>query len=84
MDGGTSLSILFGYPKVFTSERCHKKLLATQGIAYDTNSGHVVACSSQVTHFVTSNGKKFVIFPGSALAKKAGKWIMAAEITETS
>ena len=55
LDGGTSLSILFGYPKVFSSERCHKKLLATQGIAYDTNSGHVLACSSQVTHFVMSN-----------------------------
>ena len=30
-------------------------MLATQGVAYDINSGCVLACSSQVTHFVMSN-----------------------------
>ena len=31
-----------------------------------------------------SHGKKFMIFPGSALFKKKPKWIMAAEIVETA
>ena len=31
-----------------------------------------------------ARGNKFFIFPGSGLAKKAPKWVMAAEITETS
>lgn len=34
--------------------------------------------------FLGSNGKKFVIFPGSALAKKAPAAIMSAELVETS
>ena len=34
--------------------------------------------------YLGSNGKKFVIFPGSALAKKAPAAIMSAELVETS
>ena len=34
--------------------------------------------------FLGSNGKKFVIFPGSALAKRAPAAIMSAELVETS
>lgn len=34
--------------------------------------------------FAGARGIKFFIWPGSALAKKAGRWIMAAELVETS
>ena len=34
--------------------------------------------------FKGARGSKFYIFPGSALAKKPPKWIMAAELVETS
>ncbi|HTT13553.1 MAG TPA: ATP-dependent RNA helicase HrpA [Burkholderiaceae bacterium] len=34
--------------------------------------------------YVGARGVKFHIWPGSALAKKAGRWIMAAELVETS
>lgn len=34
--------------------------------------------------FKGARGSKFFIFPGSALAKKPPKWIMAAELVETS
>jgi ATP-dependent helicase HrpA len=34
--------------------------------------------------FAGARGVKFYIWPGSALAKKAGRWIMAAELVETS
>ncbi len=34
--------------------------------------------------YIDQNGRPFVIFPGSGLAKKHPDWIMAAEIVETS
>ncbi|MCE1241644.1 ATP-dependent RNA helicase HrpA [Oryzomicrobium sp.] len=35
-------------------------------------------------HYLGARGIKFLIHPGSALQKKAGRWIMAAELTETT
>ncbi len=34
--------------------------------------------------FAGARGIKFFVWPGSALVKKAGRWIMAAELVETS
>jgi ATP-dependent helicase HrpA len=34
--------------------------------------------------FAGARGIKFFVWPGSALAKKAGRWMMAAELVETS
>jgi len=34
--------------------------------------------------FLGARGSKFYVFPGSALAKKPPKWLMAAELVETS
>ncbi|MBY5920754.1 ATP-dependent RNA helicase HrpA [Ferrimonas balearica] len=35
-------------------------------------------------HFKGARNTKFYVFPGSSLAKKPPKWLMAAELTETS
>lgn len=35
-------------------------------------------------HYLGARGIKFYLWPGSALAKKAGRWVMAAELVETS
>ncbi|NEX61653.1 ATP-dependent RNA helicase HrpA [Noviherbaspirillum galbum] len=35
-------------------------------------------------HYLGARGIKFHIWPGSSLAKKAGRWIMAAELVETT
>ncbi|CAB3747332.1 ATP-dependent RNA helicase HrpA [Paraburkholderia humisilvae] len=35
-------------------------------------------------YFLGARGIKFYLWPGSALAKKAGRWVMAAELVETS
>ena len=35
-------------------------------------------------HYLGARGIKFHIWPGSSLSKKAGKWIMAAELVDTS
>ena len=44
-----------------------------------------IGCKSEDSgHYLGARGMKFLIHPGSPLNKKAGKWIAAAEITETS
>jgi hypothetical protein len=55
MPGGQQLSILFGYPKVLASERCHRKQITQSGEAYSDASARVLARSTQVTHFVEYN-----------------------------
>ncbi|WP_229656530.1 ATP-dependent RNA helicase HrpA, partial [Burkholderia pseudomallei] len=35
-------------------------------------------------HYLGARGIKFHLWPGSALVKKAGRWVMAAELVETS
>ncbi|HJW55497.1 MAG TPA: ATP-dependent RNA helicase HrpA, partial [Burkholderiaceae bacterium] len=35
-------------------------------------------------HYLGARGIKFYIWPGSTLSKKAGKWIMAAELVDTT
>lgn len=35
-------------------------------------------------HYLGARGIKFFIWPGSALAKKAGKWVVAAELVDTT
>ena len=44
-----------------------------------------IGCKSEDSgYYLGARGMKFLIHPGSPLNKKAGKWIAAAEITETS
>lgn len=44
-----------------------------------------IGCKSEDSgHYLGARGIKFLIHPGSPLNKKAGKWVAAAEITETS
>ncbi|MEY2632725.1 MAG: ATP-dependent helicase HrpA, partial [Pseudomonadota bacterium] len=58
-------------------EAIHKALLA--GLL-----GNLGCKSEDSGHYLGARGIKYLIHPGSALQKKAGKWIVAAEITETS
>ena len=46
--------------------------------------GHVGLKSEDGGHYLGANGIKFLPHPGSALARKAGRWIIAAELVETS
>ncbi len=44
-----------------------------------------LGCKSEDTgHYLGARGIKFLIHPGSPLQKKAGKWIVAGELAETS
>jgi len=58
-------------------EAIHRALLA--GLL-----GNIGCKSEDSAHYLGARGMKFLIHPGSALQKKAGKWIAAAEITETT
>jgi len=46
--------------------------------------GHIGLKSEDEGHYLGARGIKFFPHPGSSLAKKAGRWIMAAELVETT
>ncbi|EXI81847.1 MAG: ATP-dependent RNA helicase HrpB [Candidatus Accumulibacter appositus] len=46
--------------------------------------GNIGCKSEDSAHYLGARGIKMLIHPGSALQKKAGKWIVAAEISETT
>lgn len=46
--------------------------------------GHIGLKSEEEPHYLGARGIKFFIHPGSTLQKKAGKWIMAGELVDTS
>ncbi len=60
-----------------TYEAIHQALLA--GLL-----GHVGLKSEDEGQYLGAHGIKFHLHPGSALARKAGRWVMAAELVETS
>jgi ATP-dependent helicase HrpA len=60
-----------------THEQLHTALLT--GLL-----GNVGFKADDEPHYLGARGIKFHIWPGSTLAKKAGRWIMAAELVETS
>ncbi len=60
-----------------TYDAIHRALLA--GLL-----GNIGCKSEDSGYYLGARGMKFLIHPGSALNKKAGKWIAAAEITETT
>ncbi|MCK6391558.1 MAG: ATP-dependent RNA helicase HrpA, partial [Azonexus sp.] len=46
--------------------------------------GNIGCKSDESGYYLGARGIRYLIHPGSPLQKKAGKWIMAAEITETT
>lgn len=60
-----------------TYEQVHSALLA--GLL-----GQVGLKSEEAGHYQGVRGMRFWIHPGSKLAKRAGKWVMAAELVETT
>ncbi|WP_216907228.1 ATP-dependent RNA helicase HrpA [Nocardia noduli] len=45
---------------------------------------HIGVREAESREFLGARGAKFLIFPGSSLAKKPPRWVMAAELVETS
>ncbi len=46
--------------------------------------GNIGFKSDEDNHYLGARGIKFYIWPGSYLAKKAGKWVVAAELVDTT
>jgi len=46
--------------------------------------GNIGCKSEDSEHYLGARGIKFLVHPGSGVGKKAGRWLMAAEITETT
>ena len=46
--------------------------------------GHIGLINEEDKNYLGARGIKFFIHPGSALVRKAGRWIVAAELVETS
>ena len=46
--------------------------------------GHIGLISEEDKNYLGARGIRFFIHPGSSLLKKAGRWIVAAELVETS
>ena len=67
-------------------EAIHKALLAglLGNIGCKADDGEHASKGPQAGFYLGARGIKFWPHPGSSLAKKAGKWIMAAEQVETS
>ena len=60
-----------------TYEPIHKALLT--GLL-----GNIGCKSDDSSHYLGARGIRFLIHPGSPLQKKAGKWVVCAELTETT
>lgn len=60
-----------------TYEQIHRALLT--GLL-----GHIGCKSEDKGDYLGARGIRFVVHPGSYLQKKAGKWLVAAELAETS
>ncbi|MFM0287403.1 ATP-dependent RNA helicase HrpA [Paraburkholderia megapolitana] len=46
--------------------------------------GNIGLKADDEPHYLGARGIKFFLWPGSALVKKAGRWVIAAELVETS
>ncbi|WP_228002083.1 ATP-dependent RNA helicase HrpA [Nocardia australiensis] len=68
--------------------------LESDGTPWDSTAVHQALLSGMLSHigvreaesreFLGARNAKFMIFPGSSLAKKPPRWVMAAELVETS
>jgi ATP-dependent helicase HrpA len=68
-------------PSAATFEQVHWSLLTglLGNVGFKTLDGDY-----REPPYVGARGIKFFVWPGSPLAKKAGRWVMAAELVETS
>ena len=64
-------------PLAATYEQLHLALLS--GLL-----GNIGLKSESENHFLGAHAIKFLVWPGSSLVKKPGRWVMAAELIETS
>jgi ATP-dependent helicase HrpA len=83
-----------GRADVLTASAQTKPEYDSDSLPWDVTSIHQALLAGMLSHigvretetreFLGARNAKFMIFPGSALAKKPPRWVMAAELVETS
>ncbi|MDO3705963.1 ATP-dependent RNA helicase HrpA [Micromonospora sp. C28SCA-DRY-2] len=76
-DGGRRATAGADLPEEIDTPKVHQSLLA--GLL-----SHVGLKDAQKNEYLGARGAKFALFPGSALFRKPPRWVMAAELVETS
>ncbi|WFE43934.1 ATP-dependent RNA helicase HrpA [Verrucosispora sp. WMMD1129] len=76
-DGGGRRQIGADLPEEIDTPKVHQSLLP--GLL-----SHVGLKDAQKHEYLGARGAKFALFPGSALFRKPPRWVMAAELVETS
>ncbi|SCG62682.1 ATP-dependent helicase HrpA [Micromonospora echinaurantiaca] len=76
-DGGRRSAAGADLPEEIDTAKVHQSLLA--GLL-----SHVGLKDAQKNEYLGARGAKFALFPGSALFRKPPRWVMAAELVETS
>ncbi|MFI7488900.1 ATP-dependent RNA helicase HrpA [Micromonospora echinaurantiaca] len=76
-DGGRRSAAGADLPEEIDTPKVHQSLLA--GLL-----SHVGLKDAQKNEYLGARGAKFALFPGSALFRKPPRWVMAAELVETS
>ncbi|WP_088978297.1 ATP-dependent RNA helicase HrpA [Micromonospora coxensis] len=76
-DGGGRRGAGADLPEEIDTPKVHQSLLP--GLL-----SHIGLKDAQKHEYLGARGAKFAIFPGSALFKKPPRWVMAAELVETS
>ncbi|MEV4544164.1 ATP-dependent RNA helicase HrpA [Micromonospora echinaurantiaca] len=76
-DGGRRGAAGADLPEEIDTPKVHQSLLA--GLL-----SHVGLKDAQKNEYLGARGAKFALFPGSALFRKPPRWVMAAELVETS
>ncbi|WP_067813184.1 ATP-dependent RNA helicase HrpA [Nocardia inohanensis] len=76
------------------SSNTERSTLDSDSLPWDITSIHQALLAGMLSHigvreaetreFLGARNAKFMIFPGSSLAKKPPRWVMAAELVETS
>ncbi|AYF78258.1 ATP-dependent RNA helicase HrpA [Nocardia yunnanensis] len=95
MPGGASVSGRMGGGRAELAESLAAKAgLGDDSLPWDVTSIHQALLAGMLSHigvreaetreFLGARNAKFMIFPGSSLAKKPPRWVMAAELVETS
>ncbi len=76
-DGGGRRGVAADLPEEIDTPKVHQSLLA--GLL-----SHVGLKDAQKHEYLGARGAKFALFPGSALFKKPPRWVVAAELVETT
>ncbi|MRH89708.1 ATP-dependent RNA helicase HrpA [Nocardia sp. SYP-A9097] len=82
--GGSGLSVRLAAQAAAADEAMPWDVISIHQALLAGMLSHIGVREAESREFLGARNAKFMIFPGSSLAKKAPRWVMAAELVETS